>query len=314
MMHMSKVLVILLNYNSPQDTYRCLHSLAKSSLPVQVVVVDNNSTNEGVMNQSKAQAIHSNTKVIFNARNDGFGAGNNIGIKWGLAHTEVDYFFILNNDTVVNIDCIRDLVSYLQEHSEAGMCSPAIFRFNEPDTYWFGGGFINWKKGGAISPNINRSKNDTVSVYNNTFITGCAMLIRREVLLQVGGFSKDFFMYSEDIDYCQRVLNAGYTISYVPNASILHDEHSSIMKSSGVFLPPHHWSNKNIEFVLKNIVYGTFLNLKKHSKGFEKFIGTTWVMLRYSKWCISYVVHFRITAIRAVLSGIKHSVLGRVPA
>lgn len=311
---MAKVLVILVNFNSPVDTYRCLKSLAQSSFQSEVVIVDNGSTGDGVMSKVKALACHAKTHVIFNPSNDGFGGGNNIGKEWGLANSQADYFFVLNNDTVVLPDTIEKLVKYLDDNPEVGMCSPAIFRFHEPNIYWFGGGFIDWKKGGAISPNINKSIDREVEVPENTFITGCAMFIRREVLLRVGLFSSDYFMYSEDIDYCQRVYNAGYRIAYVPSIKILHDAHSSIMKNNGKFVPPQHWSNKNIEFALQHIVYGTLLNLKKHSKGIKRLIGTTWVVMRFSKWSLSYLFHMRIDGLRAIFKGIYFSAINKRPA
>jgi len=310
---MSNVLVVLVNYNSPRDTYRCLESLAQSTLQPKVVVVDNASTGEGLIDEQKTKACYLDTHVIFNPHNDGFGGGNNIGLEWGLANSEADYFFILNNDTVVLRDSIEKLAKYIEEQPRVGMCSPAIFRFNEPDIYWFGGGYIDWKKGGAISPNINRSVNCSIDIADSTFITGCAMFLRREVLIKVGGFSDDYFMYSEDIDYCQRVLNAGYKIAYVPSIKILHDAHSSIMKNNQKFVPAQHWSNKNLGFVLQNIVYGTLINLKKHATGSERFVGTIWVLMRYFKWCLSYIRHKRIDALRAIFTGVICSVSGKRP-
>ena len=93
---MSNVLVVLVNYNSPRDTYRCLESLAQSTLQPKVVVVDNASTGEGLIDEQKTKACYLDTHVIFNPHNDGFGGGNNIGLEWGLANSEADYFFILN--------------------------------------------------------------------------------------------------------------------------------------------------------------------------------------------------------------------------
>lgn len=310
---MFNVLVVLINFNSPQDTYRCLESLAQSSLQPQVVVVDNCSTGEGLVSEEKAKAYYADTHIIFNPRNEGFGGGNNIGIEWGLVHTKAKYFFILNNDTVVMPDTIKELLKSLEGNPNTGICSPSIFRFREPEIYWFGGGFIDWKKGGAVSPNIHKKINHEIPISNNTFITGCAMFMRREVLVRVGGFSTDYFMYSEDIDYCQRVLNAGYVIGYIPNIKILHDAHSSIIRDRVGFVSPHHWSNKNLTFVLKNVVYGTLLNLKKHSKGIERFIGTVWVAMRYSKLSLSYLLHGRIDGLRAIIEGVYHYAVGKRP-
>lgn len=310
---MSEVLVVLVNYNSPEDTYRCLRSFANSSNQPQVVIVDNGSSGNGLIDVEYAKSCYVATKIIFNPYNDGFGRGNNVGLNWGIENTTAEYFFVLNNDTIVMPNTIDGLIKYLQENPVMGMCSPAIFRLNEPDIYWFGGGYIEWKAGGAISPNINRRLGHEIAVLHNTFISGCAMFMRREVLVQVGGFSEDFFMYCEDTDYCQRVLDTGYEIGYTKNIEILHDAHASVIKDRDKFTAPHHWSNKNLTFPVQNIVYGSLLNLKKHARGFERLMGLMRIALRYSRWCFSYLVHGRMDGVLAVLNGIKFYAIGKPP-
>lgn len=310
---MSNVLVVLVNYNSPKDTYQCLESLALSTLKPKVVVVDNGSTGEGIISEAKAKLCYADTHVMFNPNNDGFGGGNNLGLEWALADPQYEYFFILNNDTVVLPETISQLLNHLDENPAQGMCSPSIFWLQEPDLYWFGGGYLAWKNAGAVSPNFNRRLNQEVDKFENTFISGCAMFVRREVLTKVGLFSPDFFMYCEDLDYCQRVLNAGYTIGYVPSIKIYHDAHASVMKDDDKGSFPHHWSNKNIVFPVLHMVYGSFVNLRKHTKGLERLIGTARLGVRYSKWGFTYLVHLRFDGLGAIVKGMYFSVLGRPP-
>jgi GT2 family glycosyltransferase len=193
------------------------------------------------------------------------------------------------------------------------MCSPAIFRLKEPEIYWFGGGYISWIKGGALSPNINRKLGSEITIENNSFITGCAMFLKREMLLKVGGFSPDYFMYAEDIDYCQRVLDSGYQIGYLHTTKIFHDAHASIIKDRSSFIAPEHWSNRSLSFSLTHMTYGLFLNLKKHSHGNTRLLGTLRLCLRYVRWCASYIIHGRIDGIKAIYKGIKHSIIGKIP-
>ena len=304
---MSDILVVLVNYNSPEDTYRCLSSLAKSTHPAHVVLVDNGSTGAGVISEEKAKSCHSDTHVIVNPCNDGFGGGNNIGIEWGLNNTQADYFFILNNDTVVPENTIHALYDYMEPRNAVGMCSPAIFRLNQPDIYWFGGGVIDWRKGGARSPNINRNRGEEREILHSNFITGCAMFTRRRVFEKIGGFNESFFMYSEDVDYCQRVLDAHFDIEYIPSIHIYHDAHASVIKDRANFISPYHWSNKGLAFVVRNVVYGSLLNLRLHAKGLDRFFGTIWISLRFLKWGISYARHNRPDGISAIFKGVYHS-------
>ncbi|MBU1215142.1 MAG: glycosyltransferase family 2 protein [Gammaproteobacteria bacterium] len=308
------VLVVLVNFNSPQDTYRCLESLAKSTLRPEVVVVDNASTGDGVIDEMKAKACHADTHVIFNLHNDGFGGGNNIGLEWGLENRSADYFFILNNDTVVLPDTIEKLVNYLELNQEIGMCSPAIMHFKTPDVYWFGGGYIDWSKGGAISPNINKNIASAVPVLDNTFITGCAMFVRRSVLETVGGFSEDYFMYCEDVDLCERALRVGYRIGYVSEAKILHDAHASLVKDRAAYMPPFSWKNKSASFFVKHYVYGALLNLKKYAHGMQHITGVAHVMKMCIKWGGGYLIHARFDGLNAIAAGVYCYLLGKRPA
>lgn len=310
---MKNVLVVLLNYNSPQDTYRCLESLAASSYPLSVVVVDNASTASGLVVEAQVKALCANSHVIFNSRNAGFGGGNNLGIEWGLQHTNAEYFFILNNDTVVPEDVVARLLEYSESDSRLGMCSPAIFHLQMKDVFWFGGGYIDWREGGALSPNVNKAVGLETAVVENTFISGCAMFIRRVVLEKIGGFSEDYFMYCEDVDYCARAVSAGYRIGYDSTTRIFHNAHSSVIKGHGSYIPPHSWKNKSAPFFIRHYVYGALLNLKKHAHGATHFLGMLAVIKRCAKWAASYLVHGRFDALRAMYVGVQHYFLRMPP-
>lgn len=310
---MRNILVVLLNFNSPDDTYRCLRSLAASSLQPQVVVVDNASTGDGLLSVEIAQSAYQNTHVIFNAHNDGFGGGNNVGIEWGLANSDAEFFFILNNDTVVLPDSISLLLDFIESKDKMGMCSPAIFHMNTPDVYWFGGGYIDWAKGGALSPNVNRRIGTEIGIANSTFISGCAMFVRREVMEKIQGFSNDYFMYCEDVDLCERVLRAGYTIGYDATNKILHHAHSSLVRDSDAYITPFSWRNKSAPFFAKHYVYGALLNLSKYSSGLERLKGNLSVLRNCIKWGVSYVLHARFDGLMAMFSGIKFFMLRTPP-
>ncbi len=309
---MKNVLVVLLNYNSPQDTYRCLESLAASAYQVNVVVVDNASTGGGLVEETKVKALCANSHVIFNPKNAGFGGGNNLGIEWGLKHTDADYFFILNNDTVVTESAVEKLVQFIEADPTLGMCSPAIFHLQTPDVFWFGGGYIDWRKGGALSPNVNKAIGTDVAVAEITFISGCAMFLRRGVLEKLGGFSDDYFMYCEDVDYCARALNAGYRIGYDSTTQIFHNAHSSVIKGHDSYIVPHSWKNKSAPFFIKHYVYGALLNLSKHARGRIRFLGTLSVVKSCLKWSLGYIRHGRFDAIGAMFVGVRYYFL-KVP-
>ena len=225
------VAIIILNYKTPDLVVDCLQSLEKQIAPgIEVVVVDS-ASNDGSVERIEAQ-IEANqwgawVRVLCSPVNGGFAAGNNLGIR----AIDADAYILLNSDTIVLPNTISELVRAMDLWPNAGLIGPGFvsqagskdlgtFRLIRPMSE-----LVRSASTGPISRlltkyDIHFRTTDTVA--EPDWIGFAGVLIRREVIEQVGLLDEGFFMYFEDTDYCKRVRNAGWTILYWPTATIVH--------------------------------------------------------------------------------------------
>lgn len=215
------VSIIVLNYNSRQDTLDCLHSLEQLTyINVDVIVVDNGSTDGTV---DAVRAAYPELTVIDTGRNLGFTGGNNVGIQHALAQG-ADYIMLLNNDTIVAPDMVDILIDTMEADPSIGVTGPMIYYYDAPDVIWSAGGRIDWQRGTTSMIGLNE---EDKGQYGETpqpvdFVTGCAMLARRDVWEKTGLLDDKFFMYYEETEWCVRAQRAGFRIAFVPSAMMWH--------------------------------------------------------------------------------------------
>ncbi|MGH3088387.1 MAG: glycosyltransferase family 2 protein, partial [Rubrobacteraceae bacterium] len=184
---MSRASVVVVNYNGAEDTRECADSLLKANSPPQLIVVDNASSERGI---EDAIAAYPNSGLIRAPSNLGFGRGNNLGIRHALSDPECEFVFLLNNDAMIEPDTIEKLEAILDDRPEAGMAAPRIVLAEAPDVLWYASGGVDWRKGVARVPGYlgPADTEDALTEGNVEFASGCAMMIRRSVLEEVGGF------------------------------------------------------------------------------------------------------------------------------
>lgn len=300
--------VIIVNYKGAKDTIACIASLQNSKHPVFIVVVDNTPNDY----ELDGPLIHySHVKIIRAPKNLGFGKGNNLGIDWVLDNTSCEYIFLLNNDTTIVEDTINRLINILEKNCDIGIVSPKILVKDEPDKLWYGGGDLRWYRGGAVTPGINgpSSKKSVNKSRAVTFASGCAMLIRRKVLEQVGGFDERFFMYEEDANFCRRVHKARWLIWYEPLSLVYHARQGSVIQSNEAYLPPLHPNNPNLSFYLYHINRNKILNILDQTKGLEKLAFLSGWFIWVVRNTFRYVVHGETWAIKKTFDAIVEGVL-----
>lgn len=225
------VAIVILNYRTPDMTCDCLDSLRGEIRPgIQVVVVDN-ASGDGSADKIAAHIQHAGfdawARVLRSDVNGGFAAGNNLGIR----ETPADAYLLLNSDTIVRPGAIAALRAAMTQHPRAGMIGPGLvgatgnvdrscFRFPHPISE-----FIRAANTGLITKILGRY--DVPLPFFDTpiepeWIGFACVLIRREVIEQVGLLDPGYFMYFEDIDYCRKVCDAGWTILYWPEPKVVH--------------------------------------------------------------------------------------------
>jgi len=210
--------IVVLNYNGRGVLEKCLSSLFHVNYPnFSVIVVDNNSI-DGSLESAKSK--FSKATFIKNKQNLGFASGSNVGIRFSLEHG-ADLVLLLNNDTEVEADFLSFLVETFKKDEKVGIVSPLIFK-GDSKKIWFSGGKIDWlrmKTKHIVSEEMKKS-------FSSDFITGCSMLVRKEVFGKIGLLDEDFFLYWEDADFSIRTRRAGFKLLVVPASRIKHFEKS----------------------------------------------------------------------------------------
>jgi GT2 family glycosyltransferase len=266
-----KVSIILLNYNGYDDTIECFNSLKEISYPnYNIVIVDNNSPdksldkiNEYMIDnncdfayykdvQSSQNTIKSNfLTLIQSGSNEGYGHGNNIGIKYALKNN-ADYIMILNNDTVVSKNFLESMVYTCENNNKIGIVSGQIFYFDEPDVFWFNGGIYDKYTFQVKHFSYKEEYVGQKPLENNTFLSGCLWLIPKDLFSKVGYLNEDYFMYVEDLEFSQRVIKSGYQLKVAENAFIYHKVGGSSNGETSSFSV--YWMTKNyLKFMVNNV-------------------------------------------------------------
>lgn len=184
--------------------------------------------------------------LIQTGENGGFSAGNNIAIQYALAKNDFEYICLLNNDTVVDKRFLNALTEKAID-SSLGIAGSTIYYYDKPDELWFNGGtFSHWT---SRSHHV-YDKTDR-EITQHDFITGACMLIRKDVLRNVGLLDENYFLYSEDLDYCYRALKMNYTLGVVHSSKIWHKVGASSKNETSSFSAYFMYRN-SIRFCMKN--------------------------------------------------------------
>lgn len=253
------VYIIILNWNGYQDTVECLDSLEDLKYQnYKIVVVDNGSKNKEAQRLSKK---YPHVKIIKNKKNLGFAKGNNQGIRLAL-EKKAKYILLLNNDTTIKADFLKQLVNFAEINKFQGILSPKILYYHS-DKIWSMGGRLSVLT--SIPRMIGQGKpsgrfNKTVEP---NFATGCAFFVNSEVIKKVGLLNPRYFAYYEDTDLSYRIRKAGYKIKVIPKSIIWHKVSQSMpgknLKKIGEI--------QSFLLAKNGLIFGN-LNLE----GFSKFI------------------------------------------
>ncbi|MDQ6762124.1 MAG: glycosyltransferase family 2 protein [Bacteroidota bacterium] len=227
---MKLVSLITINLNQNAVTEDLLDSLiAKNKYPnIEIIVVDNASTINPV---PQWETKYPGILFIRSEKNLGFTGGNNLGITYAKG----DYLFVINNDTEVTETLIERLVATLDEHPEIGVISPKINYFDQQDVLQYTG---------YTAMNYYTARNQCIGQFEKDkgqydyltgktgYAHGAAMLVRREAMEKAGVLSDNFFIYYEELDWCERIKKAGYEVWVNMQALLYHKESMTVGKQS----------------------------------------------------------------------------------
>lgn len=281
------VSIISINYNTTAVTCEMLESLKKISYKnFEVIIVDNAS----IENPEKVlQLNYPEVKFIRSEVNLGFSGGNNLG----LTKATGEYILFLNNDTEVDSNFISPLVSILEENQNIGIVSPKIIYFNS-------GNKIQYVGCSNVNPYTGRNKRiGYLEIDKGEFdearptdlIHGAAMMVPKKVINEVGGMPEIYFLYYEEIDWCETIKRSGYTAYVQPASIVYHKESQSTGKNSPL----------KIYYMTRN----RLLFLRRNTNGVRK---VSWIiffsLISVPKNVIMFFVKNELTLLKSFLKGV----------
>lgn len=237
---MPKVLTVILNWRSAAMTLRAIEAarIAMTGIDGAITVVDNDSQDGSFEHLVAAIQAHgwedgtTPVRVIQSGWNGGFGAGNNVGIRAGLpGGARPDYVYILNSDAFPAPDAIRLLLEHLESHPATGFAGSHIHGLDgEPHHTAFrfpsvAGEFEQAARLGPVSRLLRRAVVAPplpVVTAQVDWLAGASLMMRQEVLDQIGLFDETFFLYFEETDLCLRAARAGWPTDYVVESRVAH--------------------------------------------------------------------------------------------
>jgi GT2 family glycosyltransferase len=296
------VYIIILNYNSWQNTIECLESVFRQDYNnYKVIVCDNASSDQSLthiqawadgkqpvkvdvehplsrlsrsnvlkplpytlLSKQKSETYHSKASLtndlilIQTDDNLGYAAGNNVGLRFALQCADMQYIWLLNNDTVVEPDCLSHMVNYSSqqqnEQQQPNTCGSSLMSYDNPDTVQLLGGCQYNKWTGLASTSLGRglSINDDIDhkSYEKllSYISGASWLLPKNFIIDVGLMDESYFLYWEEIDWCIRNNNK-YKLCYSPEARVYHKGDGRICsaddeRSSSLFSDFYRFRNK----------------------------------------------------------------------
>jgi len=261
-MNAPKVSIIVLNYNGKRFLDDCFQSLAKVDYPnFEVVMVDNESMDESVPYVSKNYKW---VRVFRSGSNNGFAFGNNVGIK----NTDGEYIFLLNNDTVCTPDFLNKVVQVAESDPEVGIVGAVPIQLN-----------LDISQSKIVVP----WEKDADRVAS---VAGAVMLIKRDILRDIGLLDETYFLYWEDTEFCWRANLLGYKIMVANKSIVFHIENATGLPTK----------NKWVYQYIRNKIY-THIKLT----GFSYILWVLFIEIIYSLGRIFLHPQFTFSIINAWL-------------
>lgn len=212
------VYVVILSWNHCRETVSCIFSVKALRYPNKRILLVDNGSQDGT--PKIVASLFPDVEILVNEKNLGFAAGCNRGLCYVL-EKGADFIFLLNNDVEVEPQSLDHLISLAGPG--IGMVAPKIYYAEDPQRIWSIGGVrhpLTLEKTGDARDQIDRGQFNRV--LERDYLTGCAVLISRELLEKIGLFDERFFMYYEDSDLSLRARQQGFRLLLAPEAYVWH--------------------------------------------------------------------------------------------
>jgi hypothetical protein len=271
-----KIYIIILNWNGWRDTIECLESVFRLNYANYTVIVCDNDSSDGSMEQlrrwavgdvvagcanpallaltlphvpkpipyryyespSEVETIPCTEKLLLieTGGNLGFAGGNNVGLRYALGCGDLDYAWLLNNDTVVRPDALGYMVNRIHERPNAGVCGSTLLYYFDPSKVQALGG-ATYNRWLARGEDIGRlecvdSLPQPEEVEEKMkYVVGASVLVSNAFLETIGPLNEEYFLYFEEIDWATKAKGK-YQLAYCPESIVYHKESASIGANS----------------------------------------------------------------------------------
>lgn len=293
-----KLAVIIVNFNGSKDTLDCIESIKKNCTildQIEIIVVDNNSK------EKEKNILIENLKMeklILNSQNSGFAIANNIGIEYAIKN-KFENILLLNNDTIIEKNSFEIMLDTLNSNKDIGAVSCSILYEKEREKIWFDGGIINWNRYMSIHINQGMIYNNETEIVDTEFISGCCMMLKKEVIEKVGMLPTEYFMYFEDTDFSVQILKKGYKMKIAKEAIIYH----KVSASSG-----GEESNFSVEWGARNRIIFMRKYKKQNKSKKQYFIAKSFFFSTRGIKIIKYGLKGDTKKIKSLIRGLRRGI------
>ncbi|TXC76100.1 glycosyltransferase family 2 protein [Luteibaculum oceani] len=243
-----KISLITVNYNGEEDSLEFIASLQKSTLRDWELFVVDNASHRSPCRIGEIQ--DDRIQLIALSENKGFAGGNNVAVP----KCSAPYLFFVNNDTILTPDCLEILHDTAEEIENLGALSPKFHYYHQQNLIEFAGCTqINRITARNTALHNREIDNGVKGLIETHYAHGAGMLIPKKVIETVGTMHEAFFLYYEEMDWCERIRKAGYQIYCQRDALIYHKESASVGKLNP--LKTYYLNRNRILFMNRNFPY-----------------------------------------------------------
>lgn len=285
--------VVIVNWNQAQLTEACIDSFINQTnkIDFSLLIIDNGSIDHS---STYLRARFPEINLVSLPTNIGFAAGYNYGMRIAY-NAGAKHILIVNNDTVADDNLLENLVNGSKEVG-ADLCTPVIYYMAKKEKIWSAGGKINPILCAPLFPH-SRCRKLPAKPIKRDFISGCVMLISRNVIETIGYFDENYYLYYEDLDYCFRAKQASLQSYLIPSSKIWH--HVSASSEGSNSPEERYWMG-----------YSSQRYFQKHVKGVKWLIVAPWQIIHVIKTWLSLMGKRKIQSAHAFIKGTYDGIKG----
>lgn len=298
-----RVHIVILNWNGWKDTLECVESCLQLRYPDFRILIVDNASSDGSEAMLREHLPH--VDIVQSGSNLGYAGGNNIGIRYALAQG-AEYVWLLNNDTKVDAAALEEMVRVAKVDTTVGMVGPKILLYSRPGHLNCIGSTINLTTGQPSLIALGEEDDGRFDdVHEMDTLSGCSLLVGRDVIDAVGLMDERFFLFYEETDWILRAKRAGFKMMYVPKARIWHKVSASVGGHQSPLML--YYMMRNNPLLMRNNV-GT--------SAFARFL-VIFICLVVPKKIVNVLVfnrQQRYQKVRAIVKGVSHYFRGQFGA